>query len=246
MLVVLCILAFNYLLALHPTLTLNVNLLEIFFNLFGILYAIIIGFAIYVVLNNYNEIKYYMSNEINELQDLRDYLMYVDGQEETKKGIKKNIKRYVESVIHQEWTAMSLGKEVDIDTPAELYDVMVAVNKIEPANASDNVALDKLIGSISAITTYRTNRLNASIEKLPPLLRHLILILSVFIVFTFTLIPIDNFWVNMGLNGLNSFGIALIYFVIIDLDYPFGGVWCITPKPFEDFLKKLASDQETQ
>lgn len=234
-----CILVLNYLLTLHPAFAIESNLLEIFFNLFGMIYAIIVGFAIYVVLNNYNEIRYYMSNEVNELQCLRDYLMYVDNQDDVKKEIKGKIKLYVESVVYKEWPAMIKSQKIDLDTPRELYDLMTAVNKIQPANASDNMALEKLIGSVSAITVHRTNRLSASLEKLPPLIRHLIFTLSMFIVVAFAFIPASNFWVNMGLNALNSFGIAFIYFVILDLDYPFGGVWCITPESFAELIPKL-------
>ncbi len=239
--VVILILILNYFLTLYPLVTIKIETLEIFFNLFGVIYAIIVGFAIYVVLNNYNEIKQYMNCEINELQDLRDYLLYVDEQEEVKKTILEKIKQYAQSVVQKEWVAMSEYKEVDFDTPPEIYEIIKNVNKIKPANESDSIALSRLIETLSHITTYRTNRLTASVDKLPSLLKHLILMLSGVIVFAFTMLPMENIWVNMSLNAVNAFGIALIYFVILDLDYPFSGVWSLQPKPFEDFLKRLES-----
>jgi len=237
--VVICILAFNYALTLHPGIPLSFGLLEVFFNIFGVLYAIIVGFVIYLVLDNYNDIKSYIDSEINEIQDLRDYLIYVDEQEELKKEIKAKIKKYLDFVIHEEWPAMESYKKIDMDTPPIIYEIMVAINKIKVNNPSDQVALEKLIGSVAGITTYRTNRLSASLERLPMLMRHLIAILSAFIVLSFTLIPIENFWVNMGLNAISGFGISLIYFIIEDLDYPFGGVWSIKPEAFEELMKKL-------
>lgn len=235
----LCILAFNYLISLHPALAIDANLLQIFFNLFAMIYAIIAGFAIYSVLNNYNEIKYHMNNEVNALQCLRDYLMYVDHQEDVKKDVVAKIRDYVDAVIDKEWRAMQECRKTDMDTPRELYQLMAAVNTIQPANDSDNIALGRLIANISDITTQRTNRLAASLEKLPTLMHHLILTLSLFIMFTFTFIPTSSFYINMALNALNSFGIAFIYFMIVDLDYPFSGVWSITPEPFMELRKKL-------
>lgn len=237
--VVLIILVVNYLLYLHPLVTIDAASLEIFFNLFGVIYAIIIGFAIYLVLDNYNEIKYYMNCEVNELQDLRDFLMYVDNQKETNQEILQNIRKYAQSVVEVEWPAMCAYKSVDFDTPEPIYAIMKSVNKIQVNNESDKDALAKLIQNIADITTHRTNRLTASVDRLPSLFKHLIIMLSVVVVFSFTMIPIQNFWVNMGLNAVNSFGIALIYFIINDLDYPFGGVWSLQPTPFQDFLKKL-------
>ena len=237
-LVVIAILGFNYLLILYPFANIDTNILEVFFSLFGVLYAIIIGFAIYVVLDNYNQVKQCMGKEINELQDLRDYLMYVDDQDEVKEKILKDINAYVQSVISKEWPAMISCQDVDSDTPAEIYAIAQNINTIKTNNPSDSIALERLINSLSAVTTYRTERLVASIEKLPALLRHVIFILSLFIIMVFMLIPITSVWLNMGLNALNSFGIVLIYFVIMDLDYPFGGVWSIRPNPYEKFLQK--------
>ena len=215
------------------------NGLEVFFGLFGVLYAIIIGFAIFEVLRNYNEIKALMNAEVNELQDLRDYLMYVDGQDETKKEIVSHIKRYAESVVNEEWPAMCSYKKLDIDTPDQMYDVMKSVNKIKPANDSDVMALQKLIDTIGTVTTHRTDRITASIERLPSLLTQLIFILSLFMVSIFAMIPIDSMVIKMTLIGINTFGIAFIYFVIRDLDYPFGGIWSIQPEPFKDFIARF-------
>ena len=215
------------------------NALNIFFGLFGVLYAIIIGFAIFEVLNNYNEIKEFMNSEVNELQDLRDYLMYVDGQDEVKQEIGQHIKKYAQAVVNKEWPAMCSYKKLDIDTPEEMYDVMKSVNKIKPANDSDVMALEKLIDTIGTVTTHRTNRITASVEKLPSLLVQLIFILSAFMIVIFALIPIDALIVKMALTAINTFGIAFIYFVIKDLDYPFGGIWSIKPEPFKSFIARF-------
>lgn len=234
-----CILTLNYFLAVYQTFTIEKEVLNVFFGLFGVIYAIIIGFAIYLVLDDYNEVKSYIYAEVNELQDFRDYLMYVDNQDDLVQEIRTKIKQYVQAVVQKEWPAMAKNKDIDMDTPPEIYAIMKSINKIKPTNQSDITALERLIQSIGNITTYRTDRLLASHTKLPALVQHIIFILSLFIVVIFTLIPISNFWVNMGLNALNTFGIALIYFVIIDLNDPFAGVWCISPKPFEDLLKRF-------
>lgn len=236
--VVIVVSIINYLLILHPVASVGTDSLEIFFSLFGMIYAIIVGFSILVVLNNYNEIRLHMNAEINELQDLRDYLMYVDNQNEVRDEIAKNIREYAVFIVEKEWPAISHYQEVDFDTPPAIYEIMKSVNKIQPTNQSDIVALERLITTIAEITTARTNRLTASVDRLPALLRHLIVILSAVIIFSFTMIPIKEIWLNILLNAVNSFGIALIYFVIMDLDYPFGGVWSIQPEPFQAFLKR--------
>ncbi len=230
---------FNYFLAFHQVLTIPEHVLNTFFNLFGVLYAIIIGFAIYLVLDDYEEIKHYMQDEVNEIQDLRDYLMYVDNQEDLVKEIRGKIKVYVEMIVKKDWPAMCGSKKINMDTPPEAYDIMKSINKIRVTDPSDSIALEKLMECLAKATDYRSDRLIASRERLPALIRHVIVILSLFLVITFSFIPIQDLRINLGLNALNSFGISLIYFVITDLDYPFGGVWRITSEEFEDLSKSL-------
>jgi hypothetical protein len=217
--------------------------LEIFFSVFGVVYAIIVGFAMYEALSNYSQIRQFMNSEVNELQDLRDYLMYVDGQDETKMDIEASIKRYVQSVVENEWPAMSENQPLDIDTPDELYKVMQGTNKLTTQDKKNVMAVERLINTIANVTTHRTNRITASVERLPSLLVQLLSILSLFMIAAFTLIPIDATSLKLMLTVANSFGIAFTYFVILDLDYPFRGVWSLQPRPFEHFIQRLESSQ---
>lgn len=211
--------------------------LEIFFAVFGVVYAIIVGFAMYEALTNYSEIRQCMNSEVNELNDLRDYLIYVDGQEQVKQDIKADVKRYARNVVEKEWPMMSASQALDITTPDEMYRLMESVRRITPDGPADVLAVDRLIVTLSKITTLRTNRITASVEKLPSLLVQLLSILSLFMITAFTLVSVPATTLKVLLTVANSFGIAFTYFVILDLDYPFHGVWSLQPKPFERFLQ---------
>lgn len=49
--------------------------------MFGCTYAIIVGFAMFLVSENFGNFKRRVHAEIDDLQDLRDYLVYVDNQD---------------------------------------------------------------------------------------------------------------------------------------------------------------------
>ena len=235
----LAILGFSYLLIAYPLWHIESGILEVFFGVFGVIYAIVAGFIILVLLENYNAIKAYIWAEVNALQDLRDYLIYVDNQDAVIDEIKGTIKIYVESIIEKEWTGMVGFGKVDMDTSAEVYEVMKSINKIRVTNQSDAVALDKLIDTVGEITTHRTNRLCASGEKLPFLLMLYIVILSVLLVFIFSLIPLQDTITRFLLNGVNVFSVVFIYIIIWDLSHPFNGAWSINNEPYRDLLTKM-------
>jgi hypothetical protein len=117
--------------------------------------------------------------------------------------------------------------------------VVGAVEDIAPLIIGE----ERLINTVANVTTHRTNRITVSIETLPSLLVQLLSILSLFMVTACSLIPIDETAFKLLLTVANSFGIAFAYFVILDLDYPFRGVWSLQPRPFEQFIKRHEASQ---
>ncbi len=233
------ILGLSYILITYPLWHIEESILEVFFGVFGVIYAIVAGFIILVLLENYSAIKVHIWAEVNALQDLRDYLVYVDNQEDVVDEIKGTIKIYAESVIEKEWPEMSGSDKIDMDTSAEIYAIMKRIHKIEITNRSDAVALGKLIDTVGDITTHRTNRLYSSAEKLPFLLMLFIIILSILVIFIFTLLPIQDMMIRFLLNGVNIFAVVFIYIIIWDLSHPFKGAWSISSEPYQDLLTKM-------
>ncbi len=218
--------------------------LEVYFGVFGSVYAIVTGFILLVVITNYNNIKKYISSEINALQDLRDFLLYIDSDQKSVRLIRIRVGHYVDSVIHKEWASLVNGKHIDSDTSPELYAIIKSVNqvKINQNDLSDKIAVKKLINTIGRITTFRTNRLTSVNEKIPPVMMHLILFLSSCIVLPFSLIGVSN-WLWWIINAFNGFTIIYIYMIIKDLNDPFHGSWNIKPIQFQEFIDSLEENQ---
>jgi len=233
------VLGLSYLIITYPLWHIDDNTLEIFFSIFSLVYAIVAGFVIMVLLENYNAINAHIWAEVNALQDLRDYLIYVDNQDGIVEEIKGTIKRYAKSIIDTEWPEMIGSSKLDMDTSTEIYDIMKSINKIEVTNRSDAVALSKLIDTVGHITTHRTNRLASSSEKLPFLLVLFIILSSVLVVFIFTLLPIQDMFIKFLLNGINIFAVIFIYVIIWDLNHPFKGTWSVKNEPYQDFLTNI-------
>ncbi len=218
--------------------------LRSFFAVFGMIYGIVAGFVLVQVLRNYGDLKSHISAEVNALQDFRDYLGLLDVSPEVVTRIRSRLTDYVDYVIEAEWPSMGGTKPVDTDTSEQLYDVLVAVHRIEPTNASDDLALKKLIDIFGEVTTHRTQRLVASRDKLPPLLRHLILFLSLVVVVTFTVIPFSNLAFGIALKAVVAFAVSFIYLLITDLNDPFAGAWRISEQLFRELRDRLEHEPQ--
>ncbi len=238
-LVTLALLGLSCLWTVWQPVTIDLHVLHSFFEIFGVTYAIIVGFALFMVSENYNSFKRRLHAEVDDLQDLRDYLMYVDGQDELVREIKANIRKYVEHVLNVEWPAMMGRNHVEMDTPEEMYAVMRSVNKIQRTNESDLIALERLIATIASITTHRMERLHAAHEKLPSPFRYLVMTLSVFLLFAFSLMPIPSLGERLLLGSLVTVSSILIVHVILDIADPFTGFWRVEPDSLRTLLKRL-------
>lgn len=224
----------------YTNISIKSEILEVYFSVFGTIYAIVIGFILYVVIANYNEINKQVNLEINSLQDLRDYLRYIDCDKESVHNTREKIKLYIESVINNEWADLKRGKVIDNDTNKELYAIIDAINKIklEGQDANDKIAVELLIKTFGDVTTYRTNRINSVSEKIPKVLIHLLFFLSLGILFPFSFMPLKG-WAWIISNFFSAFALVYLLNVIIDLNNHFNGCWRITDKPFRIFFEKM-------
>ena len=222
---------------------------EEFYSVFGMIYAIVSGFLLVEVLNRFNKLSEVVEAELNAISDVRDFLLYVDGQEDIKQSVKKELQEYVHSVATVEWSTMNDDYAVlNSDTSKELYDVMHAVNKVGVNNESDREALHFLISEMSSITSLRTERISIANQQLPPRLKHLLVYMSVVLVAAFVINAGMEPWIHCFMVGSISACVHLLYIVIADLNTPFTGLWTISVSPLIElyltFDETKLSDRE--
>lgn len=213
-----------------------------FFTVFGVIYAIVAGLLVAELLGRYHRLSKVVQDELNAIEDVRDFLIYINGQHAVKRGIYTTLADYVVSVAHREWEQMKQRRRtvaIDTDTSPELYDVMRAVERIDVKDESDQVALAALIGRIAEITTYRTERLHMSGHLLSPAIKALVAFMSAIVIGGFVLMSVGSIWVQVFMVFSAAVAVYLLMAVIIDLHYPFDGMWKITRAPFLSVIQHL-------
>ena len=217
---------------------------EEFYSVFGMIYAIVSGFLLVEVLNRFNKLAEVVEAELNAISDVRDFLIYVDGQPKNKEAVKKELQEYVYSVAKVEWRTMNDDYAVlNSDTSKELYDIMYAVNELEMSNESDRAALHFLIEKMSSITTLRTERISIANQQLPPRLKHLLVYMSAVLVAAFIINAGMDPWIHCFMVGSITACVHLLYIVITDLNTPFTGLWTISVKPLIELYLSFNDDE---
>lgn len=217
----------------------------IFFTVVGVTYAVVVGFLVVELLSRHHRLSVAIHGELNAIEDVRDYLLYVDDNVEAKERIVSALRRYVECLIGPEWermsgTATEDGDELGSDTSSQIYEVTRTVEELRLHDASDEVALTAIIQRLADVTTHRTNRLELAGSHLSPPLRTLVVFLSAVIVGGFVLMPVGSLVIHLYMVSATVLSIHLLYMVLDDLSRPFRGVWRISQAPFRRLASRLA------
>ncbi len=230
----------------YKGMTADIETWGVFFSAFGTLYAIIIGFVLLESLNRYSQLAQTIDEEVNAVQDVRDFLEYLDnGQEHTIIDIEECLLSYVDDVIHREWQAMADPNMVcDEDTSDKLYGVIKSTNNIKVTNPSDGVALTAIVGHIATITTVRTRRICIAENRLPPLLQVLLQFMSAVLVLGVIFLAVQSAWAHYFMATTLTVSVFLAYQVLDDLAHPFGGAWSLDKGRFVKLAAKLKEKLE--
>jgi hypothetical protein len=215
-----------------------------FFNVFGVIFAIVAGFLLVTVLNRYSNLNQTIEDELNAVESVRDFLVYLDDRQQSEiDKIKRALEIYVKSVANTEWAEMSAPAiPMNSDTSEELYEVMRSGKGIKVSEERDNIVLSALIETISEITKLRTRRIALANERLPPRLRVLMLFMSTTLVGAFVFLGVQGIFAHIYMLVTLSVSIHLLYMVIEDLDHPFYGVWNIRRGPLDELVKRFEQD----
>lgn len=218
-----------YLITNQGLITIDLAAWGIFFTIFGVIYPIVLGFLLVEALGKYGNLSKLLDEEVNELQDMRDALIFLDNSPEIEDRIYQTLKNYALSIADHEWDDMVRpGSRLGSDTSEELYQFMRAIHAIDPTNKSDEEVLNILINKVFTITTLRTQRINLAKQSLPNLLHILINFMAVVFMVALNLsfaATIDSFWIQFAMVVSLVTSTHLLYQIIIDLDSPFSGSW---------------------
>ena len=207
------------------------------------IYAIIAGFLLITVLTRYSELSQICEAELNAVECIRDFLVYLDDSAEIKRGINEALLDYVRSVSGKEWVEMSQShSNVNSDTSEELYRVMRACKKVELVKETDVNVVSALIENVADITKARTRRICLANEKLPPRLQILVVFMSAALVTAFALMGVNNIWIHVLITVAVALCVHLLQMIIEDLDHPFYGIWNIDKSGFANLQTRFEGE----
>ena len=199
----------------------------------GVIYAVMLAFAVFVVWTQFQDTSNAVEHEANALVSVynaaRGLPVVMGGT------LRARVTRYAEVVVEDEWERMAVGRGSDASGMA-LEQLADFERDYAPANEREQTIYANVMSQIEQLNTYRRLRLQASRGQIPPPMWVLLIGGALFTVAFTALLGARNFRLHLLLTALLAAGLGFTLFIILAMDTPYTGSFRVTPAPFRDAL----------
>ena len=204
-------------------------------GILGTIYAVMVGFMLYAVWNNFQTAETNANNEANNLVNL---YRAADGLQEPQRDVlQQSARAYATQVITEEWQTMHndvSGKGLEKFSGQQYVMKLWATTTQTPTTDLQQQAnLRQVMIELSSMTEHRRIRLLESRTKMPDILWGVLVMGGMITIASSCLIGSENVALHFVLIISLSLLISLALVAIGDIDRPFQGSVHVTPTAFQ-------------
>jgi len=199
----------------------------------GVLYAVVLGFVVVTVWEDYSRAEMTVRDEANALADLYRISDTLDpafrGQ------IRSRLEDYVSAAIQQEWPALARGQH-SADTAAQALSLLHALTRYTPPAARESALYAEMLKHATRFIDSRRERHEAAQLGVQPALWWVLLLGSVLIIGFSCLFVVRSVLMHIAVVTIPAALIGMMFFLIVAMDSPFRGGMAIEPAPLQQLL----------
>jgi len=199
----------------------------------GVLYAVLMAFAVIVVWEKFAVAEIDVAREAGASATIYRLIGGIDG--EAGRVLHRGMTAYLQAAIDEDWPAMGRGHASEAVTRA-LDDVYAAALAYRPADQRGMVVFSEILQQLNLVTEARRARLVKASGVVPDVV-WLVLCFGAIVTVGFTF-----FFgaANVRAQSIMTGGVALLIFsglfVIVSIDHPFSGAVQVPPHALADVL----------
>lgn len=194
------------------------------FAIVAVVYAVLIAFIVVDVFETSAKGEQIATAEANKLSNL---MLDSSGLPPQIAGeVRADLDQYIDIVVKSEWPSQRAGKLSDaVFEPGwtVLAHLSTRLAVFEPSTMGQNVNKGEMLHTMNELIKARRSRILAAGEHLPLVVWQILLLAGAVAVGYTYLFGAHSFGIHVAITGLISATIALVFVLIIALDYPFRG-----------------------
>ncbi len=201
------------------------------FATIGVIYAVILAFAIVSVWEKFSEAELRVLQETGASATL---FRIAQGDESEPVATRAALQQYLTTVVEDDWPKMAKGSESRDATRALDALYAAALRLVDGRRPAVGVEVMKELG---AITEARRGRLHLATGVVPPAL-WVMLLCGALVTIGFTyFFGMENLRAQTAMTGALSFVVFLGLFIILSYDHPFSGDVSVDSHPIRALLE---------
>jgi hypothetical protein len=203
----------------------------------AVTYAVVLGFVVITVWDQYEEARDNAGHEANNIADL--YRLAAWFPDNDQREIRQALIDYSHSVVDDEWDAMDRGNAPSPETSADFDRLWELYRQAGQGSVGQSTAYDDSLDRLQDVGNARRMRLLESREGIPGILWVGLIagaILTVGFAYGF---GVERAQSHVLMVGTLAASIALLLFMVSSLNYAFHGDVRVDPEPFQLFLQQF-------
>lgn len=211
----------------------------IIFNAFGVLYAVVVAFVVFVTWNGYDEATKNLQLEASQVLDIFHSAKAFPNP--TSKVIKDGLISYTNSVVNDELRRMAEG-EIGIHSTGSLRDLIAVFDSMNDTALPNRELYLESLRRLNSLAEYRRLRIFAGNDTNPPMMWLVMLIGGLITVLYTYFFGVRNIRVQSIMTAALTIMISLILFLVYVLDHPFTGTGRVSAKPFSEAMELMQKE----
>jgi Na+/proline symporter len=217
----------------------NHEVAAIIFNAFGVLYAVVVAFVVFVTWNGYDEATKNLQLEASQVLDIfHSARAFPDP---ASKIIQEGLIDYTNSVHNDELRRMA-GGDIGIYSTGSLRNLIAVFDGMNDKSLPNRELYMESLRRLNNLAEYRRLRIFAGNDTVPPMV-WLILLVGGLITVSYTyFFGVRNIRGQYIMTSALTIMISLILFLVYVLDHPFTGTGRVSAKPFSEAMELMQKE----
>lgn len=214
---------------------------SILVSFLGTIYTLVAAFTIVEVWGQFNTVSNLLSKEAKAITSIWNYVDYLNDAK-LDKSMKIALTNYVEATIKYEHAEAAKGQRSNHPSK-ELLAIFHTLDQITFNDKRDATVFPLIVTAYEDLSSIRSERIDASVTRLPSMLKFFFNTLTLFLMVGVSLIGFSATFLYVLSIIAAAFVTSITYQIIFDLDNPFDGDWNISYEPFDEAKKYIEQNK---
>lgn len=211
----------------------------IIFNAFGVLYAVVVAFVVFVTWSGYDDATKNLQLEASQVIDL--YHSAKAFPDPASKIIQDGLISYTNSVRNDELRRMA-GGDIGVYSTGSLKNLIAVFDGMEDKALPNRELYMESLRRLNNLAEYRRLRIFAGNDTLPPMMWLVMLVGGLITVLYAYFFGVRNIRAQCIMTSALTIMISMILFLVYVLDHPFTGTGRVSARPFSEAMELMQKE----